>query len=117
MIDTWDGECVLLGDFNEMHSIKERHGTVFKANGANAFNNFITMTGLVDLPLEGYPLTWSHKFASKMSKLDRLFLESQFPNVLTSDQLADLERDVTHEEIKKAVWDCGINKSPNPDYL
>ncbi|GJT37555.1 RNA-directed DNA polymerase, eukaryota [Tanacetum coccineum] len=71
MIDTWDGECVLLGDFNEMHSIKERHGTVFKANGANAFNNFITMTGLVDLPLEGYPLTWSHKLASKMSKLDR----------------------------------------------
>ncbi|GKB86217.1 RNA-directed DNA polymerase, eukaryota, partial [Tanacetum coccineum] len=29
--------------------------------------------------------------------------------------LADLERDVTHEEIKKAVWDCGINKSPGPD--
>ncbi|GKD24172.1 hypothetical protein Tco_1230386, partial [Tanacetum coccineum] len=45
----------------------------------------------------------------------RLLLESQFPNVLTSDQLADLERDVTHEEIKKVVWDCGIIKSPGPD--
>ncbi|GJV04383.1 RNA-directed DNA polymerase, eukaryota [Tanacetum coccineum] len=28
------------------------------------------------------------------------------------NHLADLERDVTHEEIKKVVWDCGINKSP-----
>nr|GEZ26054.1 RNA-directed DNA polymerase, eukaryota [Tanacetum cinerariifolium] len=27
--------------------------------------------GLVDLPLEGYSYTWSHKSASKMSKLDR----------------------------------------------
>ncbi|GKA93427.1 RNA-directed DNA polymerase, eukaryota [Tanacetum coccineum] len=217
MIDTWDGECVLLGDFNEMHSIKERHGTVFKANGANAFNNFITMTGLVDLPLEGYPLTWSHKLASKMSKLDRFLISalktsikqwikdeklcsnstmmsilkrlseldklfdlgrcneelvserskllkelhdinstassdmfqkakihwaiegdenskyfhgiinkkrSQFAIrgvlvegdwIVEPSNLADLERDVTHEEIKKAVWDCGINKSPNPD--
>ncbi|GJS90826.1 RNA-directed DNA polymerase, eukaryota [Tanacetum coccineum] len=238
MIDTWDGEYVLLGDFNEVRSSNERHGTVFYANGANAFDNFITMAGLVDLPLEGYSFTLSHKSASKMSKLDRfliseglltsfpslsalcldrhlsvhrpilmrelkvdygptpfrlfhswfykkgfdkmenvmklvsersklskelhdinssasldmfqkekihegdwivdpsnvknvflnhfsnrfdkpispkLLLESQFPNVLTSDQLADLERDVTHEEFKKAVWDCVINKSPGPD--
>ncbi|GKC97890.1 hypothetical protein Tco_1168165, partial [Tanacetum coccineum] len=34
--------------------------------GANLFNNFITMTGLVDLPLEGYSYTWSHKTASIM---------------------------------------------------
>nr|GEU36894.1 RNA-directed DNA polymerase, eukaryota, reverse transcriptase zinc-binding domain protein [Tanacetum cinerariifolium] len=144
-----------------------------------------TWDGLVDLTLEGYSFTWSHKSASKMSKLDRfliseglltsfpslsalcvdrhlsdhrtilmrkcneelisersklskelhdinssasldmfqkakirweflnhfsnrfdkpisprLLLESQFPNVLTSDQIPDLERDVTHEEIK-----------------
>nr|GEW62459.1 RNA-directed DNA polymerase, eukaryota, reverse transcriptase zinc-binding domain protein [Tanacetum cinerariifolium] len=28
---------------------------------------------------------------------------------------ADLEIDVSNEEIKKAVWDCGIDKSPGPD--
>ncbi|GKA69850.1 hypothetical protein Tco_0775914 [Tanacetum coccineum] len=27
----------------------------------------------------------------------------------------DLECDVTKEELKKAVWDCGIDKSPGPD--
>ncbi|GJY40612.1 retrovirus-related pol polyprotein from transposon TNT 1-94, partial [Tanacetum coccineum] len=134
MINTWDGQCVLLGDFDEVRSIKERHGTMFNVNGANAFNNFITMAGLVDLPLEGYSFTWSHKSASKMSKLDRFLISEElstlFPSLSAlcldrhlSDHrpilmhelnLADLERDVTHEEIKKAVWDCGINKSPGP---
>ncbi|GJZ54948.1 RNA-directed DNA polymerase, eukaryota [Tanacetum coccineum] len=178
MIDSWDGECVLLGDFNEVRSYHERYGTIFNLQGANAFNNFITMTGLVDLPLEGYSYTWSHKTTSKMSKLDRfliskgllttfpslsalcfdrnlsdhrlilmrelnvdygptmfrlfhswfnkkgfdkmnssprLTLESQFLNSLSSDQQSDLERDVSYDEIKKAVWDRGINKSPGPN--
>nr|GEU91325.1 hypothetical protein [Tanacetum cinerariifolium] len=28
------------------------------------------------------------------------------------DQVQDLERTVTYEEVKRAVWDCGTNKSP-----
>ncbi|GKC23951.1 RNA-directed DNA polymerase, eukaryota, partial [Tanacetum coccineum] len=31
------------------------------------------------------------------------------------EQRADLEREVTIEEIKTAVWNCGIDKSPGPD--
>ncbi|GKC25601.1 hypothetical protein Tco_1027751 [Tanacetum coccineum] len=27
----------------------------------------------------------------------------------------DMESDITHDEIKKAVWDCGSDKSPDPD--
>nr|GEZ09048.1 nucleotide-binding alpha-beta plait domain-containing protein [Tanacetum cinerariifolium] len=27
----------------------------------------------------------------------------------------DLEREVSNEEIKRAVWDCGIDKAPEPD--
>ncbi|GJZ08806.1 RNA-directed DNA polymerase, eukaryota [Tanacetum coccineum] len=34
---------------------------------------------------------------------------------LSSEQVDDLECDVTFDEIKKAVWDCGTNKSPGPD--
>ncbi|GJW18993.1 hypothetical protein Tco_0026429 [Tanacetum coccineum] len=36
-------------------------------------------------------------------------------NNLNSDQQADLKCEVTKEEIKRAVWDCGIYKSPGPD--
>nr|GEV74591.1 RNA-directed DNA polymerase, eukaryota [Tanacetum cinerariifolium] len=31
------------------------------------------------------------------------------------DQVQDLECTITYEEVKRAVWDCGTNKSPGPD--
>ncbi|GKE57660.1 RNA-directed DNA polymerase, eukaryota, partial [Tanacetum coccineum] len=39
----------------------------------------------------------------------------RFPNRLSIDQIADLESAVSDEEIRKAVWGCGENKSPGPD--
>nr|GFC42785.1 RNA-directed DNA polymerase, eukaryota, reverse transcriptase zinc-binding domain protein [Tanacetum cinerariifolium] len=39
----------------------------------------------------------------------------EFPRKLSFTQQVDLEIDVSNEEIKKAVWDCGIDKSPGPD--
>ncbi|GJU13395.1 RNA-directed DNA polymerase, eukaryota [Tanacetum coccineum] len=64
----------ILGDFNEVLYEHERHGSLFNSHGANSFNNFITMTGLIDLPLEGYSFTWAYKSDSKMSKLDRFLI-------------------------------------------
>ncbi|GJV60665.1 RNA-directed DNA polymerase, eukaryota [Tanacetum coccineum] len=85
LIDSWDGECVLLGDFNEVRFEHERRGSLFNSHGANSFNNFITRTGLIDLPLEGYSFTWAHKSASKMSKLDRFLISegllALFPSI------------------------------------
>ncbi|GKB16653.1 RNA-directed DNA polymerase, eukaryota [Tanacetum coccineum] len=45
----------------------------------------------------------------------RLMLDMTYPNRLNSDQIDDLERNVTKEEIKRVVWDCGTDKSPAPD--
>nr|GFA89131.1 cysteine-rich receptor-like protein kinase [Tanacetum cinerariifolium] len=39
----------------------------------------------------------------------------EFPNRLSSDQALDLERHFSKEEIKGAVWDCGLDKLPGPD--
>ncbi|GJR83012.1 RNA-directed DNA polymerase, eukaryota, reverse transcriptase zinc-binding domain protein [Tanacetum coccineum] len=43
-----------------------------------------------------------------------------FPNLPHSQTLNSMDRDylerlVTHEEIKEAVWDCGSSKAPGPD--
>ncbi|GKC01800.1 RNA-directed DNA polymerase, eukaryota, reverse transcriptase zinc-binding domain protein [Tanacetum coccineum] len=38
-----------------------------------------------------------------------------FSHHVAFDQQADLEIEVTKEEIKRAVWDCGIDKSPGPN--
>ncbi|GKA76522.1 RNA-directed DNA polymerase, eukaryota [Tanacetum coccineum] len=44
-----------------------------------------------------------------------IILESQMLKHLTLEQNEDLERSITYDEIKRAVWDCGSNKSPGPD--
>ncbi|GKB88906.1 RNA-directed DNA polymerase, eukaryota [Tanacetum coccineum] len=60
---------VLMGDFNEVRSERERFDSVFNQQGATAFNQFISSSSLIDPPLDGYAFTWSHKNASKLSKL------------------------------------------------
>ncbi|GJZ06780.1 RNA-directed DNA polymerase, eukaryota [Tanacetum coccineum] len=42
-------------------------------------------------------------------------LDSHMFQKISIDQNADLESDVSLEEIKKAVWECGTNKSSGPD--
>ncbi|GJW92168.1 RNA-directed DNA polymerase, eukaryota [Tanacetum coccineum] len=53
LIDTWDGECVLLGDFNEVRSINERFGTLFNPHGAKSFNDFISLLAWLISPWKG----------------------------------------------------------------
>nr|GEY57535.1 hypothetical protein [Tanacetum cinerariifolium] len=45
----------------------------------------------------------------------RMFLERDFVKRISLEQNDDLERKVSNEEIKRAVWDCGIDKAPGPD--
>nr|GFA82330.1 RNA-directed DNA polymerase, eukaryota [Tanacetum cinerariifolium] len=46
---------------------------------------------------------------------NRLHVNMHFSNTLNSVQVADLDCQVSKEEIKKAMWDYGIDKSPSPD--
>nr|GEV31779.1 RNA-directed DNA polymerase, eukaryota [Tanacetum cinerariifolium] len=82
-----DGECVILGDFNEVRNEQERFGSCFSYQGACAFNNFISSAGILDLPLEGYSFTLAHKTAFKMSRLDRFLITEglmmAFPHLTT----------------------------------
>ncbi|GJU31029.1 RNA-directed DNA polymerase, eukaryota, partial [Tanacetum coccineum] len=85
LIARWDGDCIVMEDFNEVRYVEERLGSVFHAQEASEFNYFIYNSGLVDVHLEGYSFTWSHPSASKMSKLDRFLvtegLVSLFPHI------------------------------------
>nr|GEY14336.1 RNA-directed DNA polymerase, eukaryota [Tanacetum cinerariifolium] len=42
---------------------------------------------------------------------NRLILDMDFPNRLSPDQAQDTERVFAKEEIKEAIWDCGLDKS------
>nr|GEV79280.1 RNA-directed DNA polymerase, eukaryota, reverse transcriptase zinc-binding domain protein [Tanacetum cinerariifolium] len=66
LVDKWNGEVVIMGDFNEVCTRDERFGLCFHEQGAEAFNLFIALGGLLDVPLGGYRFTWSLSSASKM---------------------------------------------------
>nr|GEX71129.1 RNA-directed DNA polymerase, eukaryota [Tanacetum cinerariifolium] len=72
-INRWQGEVVVMGDFNEVRYKSDRFGSAFNVQDADEFNSFIVTAGLVEVPLGGSALTWCHKSASKMSKLDMFF--------------------------------------------
>ncbi|GJX86241.1 RNA-directed DNA polymerase, eukaryota, reverse transcriptase zinc-binding domain protein [Tanacetum coccineum] len=57
---------------------------------------------------------------AKLRKFDKppdqnAHIDMPFPNSLSTDQQKDLECMVSKEEVKRAVWDCGTDKSPGPD--
>ncbi|GKD86117.1 RNA-directed DNA polymerase, eukaryota, partial [Tanacetum coccineum] len=85
VISRWSGEVIVMGDFNEVRMDSERYGSIFHKPGADAFNHFITSSGLNDIPLGGYKFTWVHKNADKMSKLDQFLVSdgvlASFPSL------------------------------------
>ncbi|GKB49658.1 RNA-directed DNA polymerase, eukaryota, partial [Tanacetum coccineum] len=185
LLSRWDGECVVMGDFNKVRTESERFGSVFNTQGAFAFNDFISNSGLFDVPLEGYSFTWSHPSLHELKESDardsvqkakvqwaiegdensRFFhgvinrkranlairgvmvdgewvddpsrikeafrthfatcfqspnvnrsrLAFEFPKTLNPEQVSELESPISKDEIRKAVWACGENKSPGPD--
>ncbi|GJX52196.1 RNA-directed DNA polymerase, eukaryota [Tanacetum coccineum] len=97
-----------MGDFNEVRTQDERHGSIFNAHGADAFNLFISSAGLEEVPLDGCKFTWCHKSGSKMSKLDRFFISegllNSCPNISSitldcylSDHMPILLRESHHD--------------------
>ncbi|GKA10508.1 RNA-directed DNA polymerase, eukaryota [Tanacetum coccineum] len=75
-IGKWNGDVIIMGDFNEVRVKSDRFGSHFNPFGAQRFNSFISDSGLVEVNLGGCHFTWCHKSATKMSKLDR-FLVSE----------------------------------------
>nr|GEY90958.1 RNA-directed DNA polymerase, eukaryota [Tanacetum cinerariifolium] len=190
VITKWNGEVIVMGNFNEVRYKNKRYGSVFHAHGADAFNSFISNANLQEIPLGGCAFTWCHRSASKMTiqevdKVDNMevvqkakikwaiegdknikyyhgilnkkrnqlairgvlkdgiwienpnlvksefllhfknrfqkpcsvrpVLDMTFPRQLSAMQHIDMESDVSYQEIKRAVWDCGVDKSPRSD--
>ncbi|GJW47879.1 RNA-directed DNA polymerase, eukaryota [Tanacetum coccineum] len=46
---------------------------------------------------------------------NRITIDMCFSKSLTTQQQEELESNVSKEELKRAVWDCRVDKSPGPD--
>nr|GEX76808.1 RNA-directed DNA polymerase, eukaryota [Tanacetum cinerariifolium] len=94
-IDQWSGEVVVMGDFNEVRYALERFGFVFHTSNAAELNAFIVNSHLQDIPLGGYPFTWSDKYANKISKLDRFLVSQGFLDLFLNISGLILHRNIS----------------------
>nr|GFC45802.1 RNA-directed DNA polymerase, eukaryota [Tanacetum cinerariifolium] len=74
--DQWDGEIVMMEDFNEVRYKSERFGSNFKDHDADIFNS-IHNAGLNEVHLGGSAFTWCHKYATKMMRMPCAFYSQQ----------------------------------------
>ncbi|GJZ43946.1 RNA-directed DNA polymerase, eukaryota, reverse transcriptase zinc-binding domain protein [Tanacetum coccineum] len=110
VIDSWKGEVIIMGDFNDVRYKNERFGSNFNVQGATAFNSFIVNDGLEEVPLGGYAFTWCHKSASKMSKLDRLLISESLLSVCLNFSAITLDRFLSDHRLillRESTYDYG----------
>ncbi|GJX27561.1 RNA-directed DNA polymerase, eukaryota [Tanacetum coccineum] len=74
LVSNFQGESILMGDFNVVRAQDERLRSIFNTSLANDFNEFILDMELIDLPLGGYQFTWVNSTALKMRKIDRFLI-------------------------------------------
>nr|GFA43167.1 putative RNA-directed DNA polymerase, eukaryota, reverse transcriptase zinc-binding domain protein [Tanacetum cinerariifolium] len=103
---------VIEGDENS----KFFHGVINKKRAQLAirgvFNNGTWCTD-PNTVKESFVSHFSSRF--KQPIFSRFKLNMMFNNRFTIDQVRDLDRFVSIDEIKATVWDCSANKSPGPD--
>nr|GEX42617.1 transposase, mutator type [Tanacetum cinerariifolium] len=92
LITRWNGETIVMGDFNEVRCIDERFGSMFNHSSSRLFNHFITSSGLVDVKLEGYSFTWAHPSPTKMSKPDHFLVSKGIISLFLSIMALCLDR-------------------------
>nr|GEW56233.1 RNA-directed DNA polymerase, eukaryota [Tanacetum cinerariifolium] len=92
------------------------HGMLNKRRSQLSIHYIMVDEVWIEDPLKVKREFYQH-FSIIFAKLEdqRAHINMEYPNTITLEQQIDLECDVTKEELKKAVWDCGIDKSPGPD--
>ncbi|GKA07971.1 RNA-directed DNA polymerase, eukaryota, partial [Tanacetum coccineum] len=113
LLRRWNGEAIIMGDFNEVRSREERRGSCFNPYSARRFDSFILTSGLVDIKLEGYTFTWSHPSATKMSKLDRFLVSEGIFNLFPYMTAICLDRHISdHRPI--LLREVNVDFGPTP---
>ncbi|GKD91455.1 RNA-directed DNA polymerase, eukaryota, reverse transcriptase zinc-binding domain protein, partial [Tanacetum coccineum] len=113
VLKSWNGDVIIMGDFNEVRTQDERHGSIFNAHGVDSFNLFISSAGLEEVPLDGCKFTWCHKSGSKMSKLDLFFISEGLLNSCPNISSITLDRylsDYRHILMRESHHDYVISK-------
>ncbi|GJV26540.1 RNA-directed DNA polymerase, eukaryota, reverse transcriptase zinc-binding domain protein [Tanacetum coccineum] len=147
VIGNWDGEVVIMGDFNEVRDISESISSTSLDRFLSDHRPIIMREAHYDygpipfkffhywFELDGFDKlvdqTWleaNEKYSkAELADLDGVIDKGEGSDaeghrrrevvrlIQEVEKNDDLEREVSNEEIKMAVWVCGIDKAPGPD--
>ncbi|GKB58697.1 RNA-directed DNA polymerase, eukaryota, reverse transcriptase zinc-binding domain protein [Tanacetum coccineum] len=104
-VNRWEGEVVIMGDFNEVRYMCERFGSIFNASDANVFNSFIADSGLVEVVLGDIYLTIVRFFFAKFLYVYGSDSDSSFHNWFDIAEFNNLV---------EGVWKTYSSKESNP---
>ncbi|PWA62831.1 cytochrome P450 [Artemisia annua] len=93
LVDLANSISVVMGDFNEVRSVTERMGSHFCHRSASFFNEFISSSGLLDIPMGGMRFTRMNTLGSKLSKIDRILVSKQFLDRWPNSHILALTRE------------------------
>nr|GEV05413.1 RNA-directed DNA polymerase, eukaryota [Tanacetum cinerariifolium] len=95
---------------------KYYHGTLNKQRNQLAIRGVLVdgiWTESPELVKNEFLCHFKNRFDKPQSP--RIMIDMDFPIQLSLEQHEEMECNITREEIKRAVWDCGTDKSPRPD--
>ncbi|GKD26268.1 RNA-directed DNA polymerase, eukaryota, partial [Tanacetum coccineum] len=95
---------------------KYYHGILNKKRSQSSIRGVLVDGNWIKSPCSVKSEFFSHfKIWFEQPQETRIHINMNFPNTIMYDQKEDLESMVSKEEIKRAVWECGTDKSSGPD--
>jgi hypothetical protein len=107
-----DTPCCIMGDFNIVRCCDERKGITISTWDMEAFDNFINLAGLIDLPLTTRRYSWKNVDGKSACHIDRFLLNKGWNEVWPGYVQAGLQRNVSDHcplTLKRLQKDWGQN--------
>ncbi|GKE77114.1 RNA-directed DNA polymerase, eukaryota, partial [Tanacetum coccineum] len=98
IINQWNGEVVVMGDFNEVCDASERYGSIFHAANALEFNDFIVNSHLHDIPLD-LESSWNNDVVPSNNAM--ITLKNKHKNLKTRLKAWNRDKRLTHNQERK----------------
>ncbi|GKC16697.1 putative RNA-directed DNA polymerase, eukaryota, reverse transcriptase zinc-binding domain protein, partial [Tanacetum coccineum] len=92
------------------------HGIINKRRNIQNIRGVMVDGNWIENPNDVKKEFFDH-FANRFGKPDKptASISLDFPNQISHEQSDHMEREVSNDEIKKSVWECGTDKAPGPD--